>query len=148
MSQHTKRLRERPPGQGVGRKPLVKHADRRFQRGVVQVRVKTLQIRGHDEAFVRHHPVRQAADVEILIVGQRHFGLPTGGVELAEAVLVVNTIGIDKHLLNSGQLVQRDLATHTLIDWYCPPAKNGQPLCLKRALHGFAGKLLQGVITA
>ena len=125
----------------------MEHANCGLQRGVIQIGVKPLQIRRHDQTFVRHHPVGQTADVEIRIAYQRHLGASARGEQLAEAVLVVNAAGVHKHLFDARQLIQRDLATDAFVDRNFAPAKYRQPFCSQRGLHGLAGCLLRRLIT-
>ena len=125
----------------------MEHANCGLQRGVIQIGVKPLQIRRHDQTFVGHHPIRQTADGEIRIACQRHLGASARGEQLAEAVLVVNAAGVHKHLFDARQLIQRDLATDAFVDRNFAPAKYRQPFRSQCGLHGLAGCLLQRLIT-
>ena len=125
----------------------MEHANCGLQRGVIQIGVKPLQIRRHDQTFVGHHPIRQTADVEIRIACQRHLGASARGEQLSEAVLVVNAAGVHKHLFDARQLIQRDLTTDAFVNRNFAPTKYRQTFCSERGLHGLAGSLLQGLIT-
>ena len=56
----------------------MENADRRFQSGIIKIGVKPLQIGGHDQPFVGDNSIRQAADIKISIICQRHLSAAPG----------------------------------------------------------------------
>ena len=126
----------------------MKNADRGLQRRVIQIRVETLQISRHDQPFVGHHPIREATDVEIGVIGQRHFGFTTRCIQLAHTVLVINAVGVNEHLLDPGQLIQRDFTADALVNRHFSPTPYGQALFAQGLGHGFSRLCLKRLITA
>ena len=114
----------------------MEYANSGGQRRIMKVRVKPRQIRWHHQPFIGNNAVRQAANIEIGISRKRHFGFSTGNKELAQTVIVINPVGIDKNLFNTRQLIQRDLTTHIRRNRHFAPAMDAQTLRLQRRLQG------------
>ena len=126
----------------------MKNADSGLQRGIIQVRVETLQISRHDQPFIGHDPIREAADIEIGIISQRHFDLTTRRIQLAHTVLVINAVCVNEHLLDSRQLIQRNFTADALVNRYFSPTPYGQALFAQRLGHGLSRLCLKRLVTA
>jgi len=73
MSKKTKGLGQRPAGQGVGGKTLVKEADRGLHAQIGQIRVKARQINGPAEPLVDDDHIGEGGYIKIGIVNNAFF---------------------------------------------------------------------------
>ncbi|MNZ63711.1 hypothetical protein D3C78_818650 [compost metagenome] len=138
VRQEAERLSQRPARQGVGGEALVEHADRGFQTLVAQIGEEAGQIGRHHQALVDDVLGRQAADVEVGIILQRHFGMAAGVEQLDRHLLVVETFAADEHLLDARQALQGQTTEHRGIHRHAAPADQVQALGGQLRIDGLA----------
>ena len=126
MRQKAERLGQRPARQGVGGEALVEHADGGFQTRIAEVRIEAGEIRRHHQALVDDVLGRQAADVEVGVVLERHLGAAAGEEQLDAHLRVVEAFAADEHLLDARQALQRQTAEHRSVHRHAAPADQGQ----------------------
>ena len=128
VGQEPERLRQGPARHGVGREPLVEHADRGLQVRVVQILVEVSQVGRHHQAFVGQGAVRQAADVELGVIRHIPLGMAAANKHADGKVLLRLSGRQHEHLLNAGHTIPGHRAQATVVYRHFPPAHDFQAL--------------------
>ena len=124
VGKKTKRLRQAPFRQGVGRETLVKHGNRGFETRVAQIRIKLGQRRRHDHALVTDRDRRQAGDIGFA-VGDPVLGPAPREKQPAIEPISLHRLGcVDEHLFDPGQGTQGKRAADGGIGRHDTPAGN------------------------
>ncbi len=148
VGEKAERLRQRPLRHGVGGEALVEDADGGGQTLVAEVREELRQVRRHHQTFIDDVLVGEAADIELLVLGQGHFGPATCHEQLDAELTLGQAVGTDEHLLDARQPLQRQATQHAGIDRHLAPADQGQSLRGDLLVEARAGGIGLGSVLA
>jgi hypothetical protein len=142
-----KRLGQAPLGPGIGGEALVEHADGGLQARIVQVLVEHRQVLRHHQALVGDHVGGQARHVEHRVLGERHLGAAAGDEQArSKAASSWPSGGVDEHLLDDGQGLERLGAAGPLIGGHARQPATARPSAFQVAVEGVPCRVGQGSV--